>query len=122
MKYVRLSDNTVAEVIPDYALPVSKWYGEKFAAQCVEAPDEVDQQWTYDPDTDTWAEPVEPEPDPDPQPVKPTLADRVTALESALSETDETAIALYESLESQQETNEAQDEALIELYELVGGE
>jgi hypothetical protein len=74
---------------------------------------------------DGWVDSVTPgtiPPDPDPQPVKPTLADRVSTLESALSETDETAIALYESLESQQETNEAQDEALIELYELVGGE
>jgi uncharacterized coiled-coil protein SlyX len=114
---VRLMGNTVREIIPPEATPVAKWYGEAFAAQCREAPDYVEQRWTYDAETDTWAEPKEPEPD-----NTPTLEDRITTLESALAETDETAIALYESLESQQETNEAQDEALIELYELVGGE
>lgn len=50
MKTVRLSDNVVVEVIPDYALPVEKWYGKEFAAQCVEAPDEVEQHWTMDED------------------------------------------------------------------------
>jgi hypothetical protein len=115
---VRIEDNTVQEIIPPEATPVAEWYGEAFAEKCVEAPDYVDQRWTYDPDTNTWAEPKEPDPEPEPE----SLEDRVATLESALAETDETAIALYEAFESQQETNEAQDEALIELYELVGGE
>ena len=69
MKTVRLKDNVVVEVIPEYALPAEKWYGAEFAAQCMEAPDEVDQHWTYDPETDTWAEPgpLEPEPEPTPK-------------------------------------------------------
>nr|DAG87279.1 MAG TPA: hypothetical protein [Herelleviridae sp.] len=50
MKTVRLSDNVVVEVIPDYALPVEKWYGKEFATQCVEAPDEVEQHWAMDED------------------------------------------------------------------------
>ena len=48
MKTVRLSDNIVVEIIPDYALPVEKWYGKKFAALCVKAPDEVEQHWAMD--------------------------------------------------------------------------
>ena len=62
MKTVRLRDNIVQEVIPEYALPVAEWYGEAFAAECVVAPDEVDQRWIYDPETGTFSEPVEPEP------------------------------------------------------------
>lgn len=63
MKTVRLKDNMVREVIPNYALPVEKWYGAAFAAECMEAPDEVDQHWTYDPETGTFSAPVEPDPD-----------------------------------------------------------
>ena len=48
MKTVRLQSNVVVEIIPDYALPVAQWYGEAFSAQCVEAPDEVEQGWVYD--------------------------------------------------------------------------
>lgn len=47
MKTVRLQNNVVVEVIPDYALPVAQWYGEAFAAQCVEVPDDVAQGWVY---------------------------------------------------------------------------
>lgn len=65
MKVVRIDSGEVREVIPDYALPVEKWYGEEFAAQCVEAPDEVDQRWVYDSKTGTFSQPVEPEPGPE---------------------------------------------------------
>lgn len=47
MKVVRLKNNTVIEIIPEYALPVKKWYGEKFASECLEAPDEVQTGWKY---------------------------------------------------------------------------
>lgn len=59
MKTVRLKDNIVAEVIPEYALPVEKWYGAAFAAQCMEAPDEAEQGWVYDPATGAFSAPVE---------------------------------------------------------------
>lgn len=78
MKTVRIEDGIVVEVIPEYALPVDKWYGAAFAAQCMEAPDEVEQHWTYDPKTGTWAEP-KPEPDLEPT---PTTDERVAALEN----------------------------------------
>lgn len=44
---------------------------------------------------------------------------KVKGLESDLADTDETAIALYESSLEQEEVNAAQDEALIELYEAL---
>lgn len=50
MKTVFVRNSTVIEIIPDYALPVEKWYGAEFAAQCVEAPDEVKQGWTRNED------------------------------------------------------------------------
>ena len=63
-KWVRLQSNIVMETIPDYATPPEKWYGPDFAAQCVEALDEVEQGWVYDPETGTFSPPVEPEPVP----------------------------------------------------------
>lgn len=62
----------------------------------------------------------------DPLPVEevvpaPTIDERVDDLETALAQTDETAIELYEAMAAQEEINEAQDEALIDLYELIGG-
>lgn len=68
MKTVRLKNNVVVEVIPEYALPVEKWYGSAFAEQCIEAPNEVNQHWTYDPETGTWAEPAPYEPEPETEP------------------------------------------------------
>lgn len=57
MKVVRLVNNVVSEIIPEEATPVSYWYGEQFASECVDAPDEVGQRWIYDPDTKTFSEP-----------------------------------------------------------------
>ena len=33
MRTVRLKNNTVVEIIPEYAHPVEYWYGSAFAAQ-----------------------------------------------------------------------------------------
>jgi hypothetical protein len=52
---------------------------------------------------------------PDPAPTE------LDILRSQLAEMDDTCIELYEANEAQQAVNEAQDEALIELYELIGG-
>ena len=73
-----------------------------------------------------WTPGTIPEPEPAPTPAKPvnpgpTLNERVTDLEDALSITDETAIELYEAMMAQEEINTAQDDALIELYEMIGG-
>lgn len=118
MKNVRLKNNIVQEIIPEYALPVEKWYGADFAAQCVEAPDYVEQHWLYNPGTGEFSPPSEPEPEPEPA---PTLDERVTTLEQQLAETDEAAIELYEANMAQEAVNAEQDEAIIEIYELIGG-
>ena len=86
MKIVHVTNGTVVEIIPDYALPPEKWYGAAFAADCHEAPDEVEQGWRYDESTDTFAPPKEPEPSPEPE---PTLKDRVDALETTKADKDE---------------------------------
>ena len=64
MKIVRLKNNIVYEIIPDYALPVEKWYGSEFAKLCVEASDDVQYGWIYDETTKEFKkpEPFEPEP------------------------------------------------------------
>ena len=56
---VRIKRNKVVEKIPDYALPVAKWYGEAFAKQCVEAHEDVKCGMVYDPETNTFSEPKE---------------------------------------------------------------
>ena len=44
MKTVYLNeDNTIREIIPEYALPPEKWYSEAFARRCVEVQDDVEQ-------------------------------------------------------------------------------
>ncbi len=68
----------------------------------------------------SWVPGEVPEP-PEPPPPMPTLDERVTELEDALAVTDETAIMLYEAQIAQEEVNAAQDDALIELYEMIGG-
>lgn len=60
--------------------------------------------------------PPEPEPEPEPSPL-----DRRGALEEALAQTDETAIALFESQAEQESINAQQDDALLDIYEMLGG-
>lgn len=42
-------------------------------------------------------------------------------MKSQLQQADDTAIELYEANMAQEEINAAQDDALIEIYELIGG-
>ncbi len=63
-KWVRLNDdNTVREIIPDAAvvLGIEKCYGITFSAQCVEASDNVYQNWIYDSDNMVFLEPIQPD-------------------------------------------------------------
>lgn len=62
----------------------------------------------------------DPPPTPAPEP-EMTVEERLDSLEDALAQTDETAIELYEANEEQQSINAAQDEALIEIYEMLEG-
>lgn len=50
----------------------------------------------------------------------PTTTERVTSLEEQLATADETAISLYEAQQKQDEINTQQDDALLEIYELIG--
>lgn len=50
----------------------------------------------------------------------PTTTERVTSLEEQLATADETAISLYEAQQKQDEVNAQQDDALLEIYELIG--
>ena len=86
MKVVRLEDNIVREIIPEYALPVETWYGAEFAKLCVEAPDDVDEGYVYDPETGGFSAPVTPV-------SEPTTEERLTALEDSNAEMTE-ALAL----------------------------
>ena len=56
-----------------------------------------------------------PEPD-----LPPTTEQRVSDLEEQLVQADETSIALYEAQEAQEVINAQQDEALMEIYEMIG--
>lgn len=51
---------------------------------------------------------------------QPTTEQRVSDLEEQLVQADETAIALYESQQEQETINAQQDEALMEIYEMLG--
>lgn len=54
------------------------------------------------------------------EPHKPTTEQRVAYLEEQLAQADETAINLYEAQEAQEVINAQQDEALMEIYEMIG--
>ena len=60
-------------------------------------------------------------PDPVPEDDTPTLDERVADLETALAESDAVAISLYEASIAQDEINAEQDEAILGLYEMMGG-
>lgn len=55
---VRVKNGIVVEIIPEYALPVDKWYGDDFAKECVDAPEEVEQGWIYNAETGEFSAPT----------------------------------------------------------------
>ena len=64
--------------------------------------------------------PTERPPGPEPEP-EPSPLDRLEALEEALAQTDGTAIALFESQAEQASINAQQDDALLDIYDMLGG-
>ena len=50
----------------------------------------------------------------------PTPEERIAVLEEQIAQADETAISLYEAQEAQEAINAQQDEALMEIYEMIG--
>lgn len=64
MKIARIENKRVAEILPEetYKLGVKHWYGEEFAAKCIEAPDNAEQGWVYS--NGVFTAPVEEKPTP----------------------------------------------------------
>lgn len=79
--YILLTDkNTVAEIIPDESpifpgVPIEQRYAPDFVEKLLHVPDETEvaQNWVYDPETQTFAEPPKPEPSPEPEPEPETI-------------------------------------------------
>ena len=82
MKIVRLENNIVKEILPEatYEKGITYWYGEAFAARCVEAPDDIKQGMVYNPSDGTFSEPSE-------EPVKnKSMEDRIAELEQVMAD------------------------------------
>ena len=104
MKIVRLDRNVVAEIIPDYALPVGKWYGLQFATRCVTAPDDVKEGMLFVPATNEFIEnPFDP---------TPTTEERVIELENTIVSLED---AICEMDEANEERMAAIEDALCEM-------
>ena len=94
--YILLTDkNTVAEIIPDEnpifpGVPIEQRYAPDFVAKLLHFPDEteVEQNWVYDPETQTFAEPPKPEPSPEPEPEPEPDLESIKAERIAQSKTD----------------------------------
>ena len=122
-----------------YSAPLP-WYGSTPLNGCAIIPDSVDMTdfyayngfvtltieedtvTGYMPNVEAWEAWKASLTEPEPQEPEPTTEERITALEEQLLLTDETAVELYEMQLAQEEINIAQDTALIELYEMLGGE
>ena len=59
MRIARLEKNIVVELLPEstHELGATHWYGEEFAKQCVEAPDDIVQGMMFDSATNTFYTP-----------------------------------------------------------------
>lgn len=76
MKYVLLDNNQAKEIIPSEnpafpGVPIEKRYAPDFVSQLIPVEDDVEvkQGWVYDPESNTFSEPVQDsEPDADPEP------------------------------------------------------
>ena len=67
--YILIEDNTAIEIIPDVDpafpdIPIEKRYSPSFLNKLQHFSDDtaVEQNWSYDPETQTFSEPEEPEP------------------------------------------------------------
>lgn len=83
--YILLTNNTVAEIIPDEnpifpGIPIEQRYAPDFVAKLLHVADDtaVKQNQVYDPETGTFSDPPvpePPEPGPDPEPEYISTAD-----------------------------------------------
>lgn len=77
--YILLTNNTVAEIIPDEdpifpGIPIEQRYAPDFVAKLLHVADDtaVKQNQVYDPETGTFSDPPAPEPIPEPEPPEPS--------------------------------------------------
>lgn len=61
--WVRLQNNIVCEILPENAaIPsVAYWYGDDFAAQCIQAPENITQGMVYNAETEEFIMPDKPQ-------------------------------------------------------------
>lgn len=97
MKYIRLNaSNVVMEIIPGEdsrfpGIPIEQRYSADFIAALIQTADEteVEQNWVYNPDDQTFSEPPAPEPgpepEPEPEPVEVARAAKVAEISTACS-------------------------------------
>lgn len=76
--YILLTNNTVAEIIPDEnpifpGIPIEQRYAPDFVEKLLHVADDtaVKQNQVYDPETGTFSDPPAPEPIPEPEPPEP---------------------------------------------------
>ena len=80
--YILLEDSKVKEIIPDIGpifpgIPIEERYTAEFVASLLHVEDEtvVEQNWIYDPETETFSAPPKPEPKPEPEMISTTELD-----------------------------------------------
>ena len=80
--YILLEDNKVKEIIPDIdpifpGIPIEERYTAEFVASLLHVEDEtvVEQNWIYDPETETFSAPPKPDPKPEPEMISTTELD-----------------------------------------------
>lgn len=59
MKVVYLLGTTVREIVPFSLEQIPSLYGKQFSQSCIEAPDQVQPNWKYNPITGAFSEPVD---------------------------------------------------------------
>ena len=80
--YIYIKNNIATEVIPEEdenfpGIPIEARYTAEFVASLLHVEDgtEVQQNWIYDPETETFSAPPKPEPKPEPEMISTTELD-----------------------------------------------
>lgn len=122
--YQPIQQRNITDVPDGYAvfdIDTTQFYEYNgFVTLTIETVDGIDTVTAYEPNVEAWE--AWKASLPEPVPPEPTMEERVTELEAQLAESDETAIYLFEAQAAQEEINASQDEALMALFEMIGGE
>ena len=109
-------------VVPD-ELDTTDFYNYHcFVFLTVETINGVDTVTAYEPNLEAWEAWKASLPDPEPEPeAAPSAEERLAALEEQLAESDAVALALYEAQIEQETVIAEHDEAILGIYEMIGG-